>query len=352
MSQVDGSYSYTLDSRSGSKKRGKLPSLRTLAESKRNIDKPIFYLYVHQHVRALTTSTSKASNRTASDSTAARFVLSELQSDPKLDWLASKCSKLEAVQAAQAVSLKHISGHRPSHSQVGARAAANSLILPSSSPVHQSQRRESQDRQKVSIKPEELSLYKKRLWNWIIKRLIEDGIVMVWPAEAIKSTKGESTPRAGMYKLECVCAGEEADVLQAATMTTPTKSRLGSAVSALAALTPKKENVLPGFIAAGSILKNSSATRQAGRSVLTAMSCTCSLRAPRSGTTVYPSAGEETYSLVMPELLRDHLEPIYRRITERQQEPCGVDAAWKALRNDDMWRFVSREMVADTLQII
>lgn len=273
----------------GKRKRAKLPSLKTLAEQRVDITKERFLLYVHAHLRDL----AKASVEVGLEQrkvevsggmlhSVRRTTLSELRRDKSLDWLATKCARLEGKQAAAAAAAaaadasvsseactatsrtmprgsamtpKQYTRSRNVNQCALATSAANSLILPSSSPcrgvtpfhasredtasmttpsavkkrkrtdplgtsLHRgamdcnspimtwkdpsnSRSKSSSEEAKAYLSQDWIERRKTWLFSWVVKKLWQDGTIVVFPAESeFLGPKENEDPGARRYESE------------------------------------------------------------------------------------------------------------------------------------------------------
>ena len=334
-------------------KRKKLPSLHTLAEQKVDITKERFYLYVHQYFR------SRSSERLADAMGQGRMItMSQLRADKSLEWLASKCARGEARKIAAFKDQQECEAktRKESPQKTIGRSrgtAADSLILPSSSPLRafEDGRRQKKQFQTLTdatstkegekkVRAAWVENRKTQLFAWAIKRLREDGIIIVHLPDL-------STPG-------CVRSERKASLDADATpKASRTQKNCNMHARAISALPTEQDANLP----YGQQLK-SATSNPCKPNARAPLACLCS----STSIVEKPPMVEESYALLTPTLLVPVLERIVSQLRARHsdlydqslQASCmqpGVSEVWAALRRDEMWRFVGREVVEEALRM-
>ena len=272
--------------------------------------------------------------------------MDDLRLDRSLDWLASKCARGEAKKIA---ALREQGESKTSANKAysagtknkSARGAAASLILPSSSPVRgfedcqwQKKRVNPTTSNSFSGKVDEKEGEKKiravwvedrkiKLFAWAVKRLREEGIIVVHlpDLDLVLKTLGNSK--------------ELPDDPEA----TPKASRV---MTSAARIVHRDVHVLPPIARDPNL--PSSWTRQHAENLRQS-----------------DARLEESYALITPASLLFLIEPIAlrhqpHRLASRAQNTDGgttsTDEIWTALTRDDMWKYVRRGDVAEALKLL
>ena len=206
---VSASISASMSSSTGSTKSGKggkLPSLRRIADQKIPVSRNLFYLYVKEHFRKQHRSTSTVLPGTTSDAPGQilgkgkeglkALTMDDLKAEKALDWLATKCAKLEAATEAGL------------SSRTSAKATKIEASIISSSPVSC---RTISDRDKPKLRADYVDAKKGKLFSWAIQQLFKDGVIFVHPPGSLadRPYAGDdplATPRASKGRRDCLCS--------------------------------------------------------------------------------------------------------------------------------------------------
>lgn len=363
-----------MSSTTGTKrKRAKLPSCSTLYKQKIPITKEIFCLYAHQYFRDLNKSARKSStdrilpNNLHDESmqdeesvgcqSNGRVSLAQMKEDKNLKWLAEIYARTEARRQAAVLETSLIT---PDNSQATPKpqnrympnTAESSVILPSSSPSHSLYHHRSTPRadmlmqdttnrsissstsssdtkeKKVKLKAEVVDKIRNDLFRSTILRLVKDGIIVVFPADL----SSIPTSFAAMRHQDSTVGQKRADECQTC------KLKLKKEI----------EKIPPHLMTMDGI-----PLRQYTASLHAEQICDCppSQNAVTQSKLPLQASREETYALLTAEMLL----PVVEGVVARMGPQMGVEVenVWHTVRKtDDMWRFVSREVVKECLEMI
>lgn len=236
--------SSTIAARSG--KSGKLPSLRRIAEQKIPVSRNLFYLYVKEHFRKQHRITSTVLPGVTSDApgqilgkgkeSLRALTMDDLKADKALDWLATKCAKLEAATEAGL------------SSRTSAKMTKIEASIISSSPVSC---RTTSNSDKPKLRADYVDAKKGKLFSWAVQQLFKDGVIFVHPPASLADWSASvedplSTPRALKRRRECLCSKDgNAKTQKASCECRPSASKIAvvAAKEAYSMITP--ESLLP-----------------------------------------------------------------------------------------------------------
>lgn len=364
----DLSYASSINTSSTTKaKKAKLPSCSTLYKQKIPITKEIFSLYMHQFFRDLEKGKNGKSGRilagscTVLDGGASavdshndggRVTMEELKNDKNLKWLAEIYARYEAKRLAMNTEdlssgdLKSGSTTPKHKSTKHVSNAESSIIVPSSSPAHARPVRStphhnhtgalmvdttnissaslSATSKKIRITPGAVEKIRNDLFRNTILKLVKDGIIIVFPADLSIPTSYQAVSTENT-KRNCVgCARRTKLELE---RVPPVMTVDGTPLRELKAKQMEEEECKCPQILGGS------ATGQQNHAMN------------------QKTRGEETYGLLTCAMLLPVVESIVQRIDHTRG--VELDYVWNAVRRqDDMWRFVSRQMVQECLEMV
>lgn len=360
----------------------KLPSCSTLYKQKIPITKEIFSLYSHQYFRDVSKHSGAGAHKgnilsdtlvssghlegeeedCGANRRAASVSMAQMKEDKNLKWLAEIYARNEArrqLSSAQDISLGPgavTPKARTNNRYTASNRAESSVILPSSSPSHSVYNRSSapnssyammQDTTiqsisssssnvlkevKVRLTPQVVEKIRNELFRSTILKLVKDGIIVVFPADLSPKPHGRTL------------SSESTDVRNQLRSTKIRMKR--ECENCRTQLQKELERIPPHLMTMDGVpLRQYTASKSAQQA------CTCPslVSVPASATT--QAQPEETYALLTVDLLL----PIVEKIVARMDLQAGIDieAIWNTVRRtDDMWRFVSRDMVKECLEAI
>lgn len=343
------------------RKKVKLPSCSTLYKQKIQITKEIFSLYMHQFFRNLEKMQSDRRDRIlpssfASSSTSVLGVLQsdraekssigvtldEIKEDKNLKWLAEIYARNEAKRLAilhQAQDTSTCSEPpKPKKRYFDTDGAESSIINPTSSPAYStrstprpratammvdttnississassSSSSTTKTNKKIKVEAGIVDKIRNDLFRNTILKLVKDGIIIVYTADL---STPKPPPLVQLRAKECVVCMKKIEI--ELEKIPPIMTMEGIPLRELRAKQMKEEN------------------------------CQCPSKAR-----IQSRPSEETYALLTSGMLLPVVERIVSRIDHGNE--LLVEQVWNAVKGqDDMWRFVSKELVKECMEMV